>query len=122
MRLAVIAVALGAAVALYVGFVRRGPEHTATAHVLAKTFKPAGSTIQMPAGASGAFRTPTRIPTAEGYILTLSVDGMGDTVGTYVNEVAARAFDVGQAVRIRYTYRGFPGATKRLTVLQVERQ
>jgi hypothetical protein len=100
-------------------FLRPVPNKTTMGTIINKTFKPAGTYWQYPAGSNRGFRTPTPIPVAEADIFEIRVDGFEGAFFYPLNTVASRAYDVGTKVRITYQERGLPLIWKRVYVLEM---
>ena len=121
--LTVIAVAFGAvALVLFALMLRNTSAVAMTSEgvIVSKTFKPASTYTQIPAGANRGMRAPTEIPIAESYVVEVRVEGLDQRVFYDLNIVASRSFDVGQRVRISYRKRGIPFATKKYMVLDMQ--
>jgi hypothetical protein len=104
---------------LWVAFIRRAPEQTASATVVSKTFQDASTYSQQPVGADRGFRTPTSISIAESYVFELRLDGDDDLVRASFNTVKSRQFEVGQRVRVQLVRRGIPPFWQRLMVVEM---
>lgn len=104
------------ALAMWWGFIRTVPETTATGVIEAKVYKPEGTYERVPVELDRGFRVPTRIPTAEGYIFQVRLDGSGEITGVALNTILSRQFDEGDRVVVRFQRRGFPPLWERLTV------
>lgn len=107
------------AVAIWAVFLRPAPVRAAIGMITKKTFKPAGTYWQYPAGVDRGFRTATPIPIAEAYVFELTVEGFDGPIFFSLNTVAGKAFGVGQRVRIRYKERVIPFLSKRVYVLDM---
>ncbi len=120
MGLTLLAVALAIfAALLWFVLVRRVPEATAAATIIAKTFRPAGTYTQQMVGADRAFRAPTEIPVAETYAFDLAVDGLAEPVRVSLNTVKSREFESGQRVQVRYVRRGLAPFWGRVMVVEM---
>ena len=106
-------------IAIWAVFLRPIPVQTAFGRIIRKTFKPAGTYWQYPAGVDRGFRTATPIPIAEADVFELAVAGFEGPVFYSLNTVASKAFEVGQQVRIQYRERVIPFVGKRLYVLDM---
>jgi len=106
-------------VAVWVTFLRPMPVRAASGRITNKTFKPAGTYWQYPAGIDRGFRMGTEIPIAEADVFELAVDGLEGPVFFSLNIVASRAFQVGHKVRIRYKERAIPFMWRRLYVIDM---
>jgi hypothetical protein len=104
---------------IWVIFLRTVPLLTARGTITNKTFKPAGTYWQYPAGLSRGFRTATRIPIAESYVFEVKVDGFDSLVFYSLNTIASQAFDIGKKVQIRYQERDIPFIWKRVYVVDM---
>jgi hypothetical protein len=107
------------AVGIWAIFLRPAPLKMARGTITKKTFKPAGTSWQYPAGLNRGFRTVTPIPIAEAYVFEVRVDGFEGPIFYSLNTVASQAFDVGRRVHIRYQERGIPFIWKRVYVLDM---
>jgi hypothetical protein len=110
---------LSFAVGIWLVFLRPVPVETATGTVRSKTFKPAGEYVQYQPGSRSSFRSATRIPIAECYVLGIEVTGEQDELRYAVNTTAATRFEVGQRVNIQYQRRGVPPFWRRVYVTDV---
>jgi hypothetical protein len=120
MGLMLLAVALAIfAVLLWFVLVRRLPEETGAATIIAKTFRSAGIYTQQMVGADRAFRVPTEIPVAETYVFELAVDGLAQPVRVSLNTVKSREFQSGQRVQVRYVRRGLAPFRGRVMVMEM---
>jgi hypothetical protein len=104
---------------LWVAFIRRAPEQSASATVMSKTFQAASTYTQQQVGADRGFRTPTNIPIAESYTFELELDGVADPVHASFNTVKSRQFEVGQRVHVQFVRRGIPPFWQRVTVVDM---
>ncbi len=100
-------------------FLRTVPVLHAKATVTSKVFTPETIYWQFQPGERHGFRTPTAIPIAEGYKLSLEIDGMHESADAGVSVLDADTFQVGTRVSIEYCKRGVPLLWKRLYVLKV---
>ena len=112
--------ALAGAIIWFV-FLRPIPVQAAFGRITGKTFKPAGTYWQYPAGMDRGFRTATPIPIAEAVVFELAIDGFQGAVFYSLNTVASKEFDVGQKIRIQYRERVIPFSGKRIYVLDMNR-
>ena len=115
--------AVGAVFALgiwYV-FVRPVPRQSADGVITQKTFKPASTYWQYPGGQRTNFWTPTAIPIAACYVFAIRVDGQPAQAFYALNTTAAKAFEVGQRVKISYETRGLPPLWERVYVMDMIR-
>lgn len=104
------------AVAIWAVLLRPVPTRTASGTIKQKTFKPAGTYWQYPAGSDRGFRTATPIPIAEAYVFEIATDAFDGPVFYSLNTIASRDFSQGQKVNISYRERGIPFLWKRLYV------
>jgi hypothetical protein len=104
---------------IWVVFLRPVPTKTATGTITNKSFKPAGTYWQYPAGLNRGFRTATLIPIAEAYVFEIKAEGFEDPIFYSLNTVASQAFDVGKRVRVSYMERGIPFIWRRLYVIDM---
>ena len=108
------------AIAVCAIFLRPVPIRTGFGKITNKTFKPAGTYWQYPAGIDRGFHTATPIPLAEAYVFQIALDRYDRPVFFSLNTVASRNFDVGQTVQINYQERSLPFSGTRLYILNME--
>lgn len=111
---------LSFAAVIWLVFLRPVPVEKLTGIIRTKVFKPAGEYMQYQPGNRTSFRTPTRIPIEECYVLGIEVEGERDEFKYAVNTTAATRFEVGQRVVIEYQRRGFPPFWRRVYVTDVQ--
>lgn len=119
MKLATSLALLLLALALFLGFVRRGPERTALGTIVTKGHVDGGTYTQIPVGANRGFNTPTSIAIAEANAFELRLDGVPGLVRASFNTIKSRQFEVGQRVRVQYVRRGLPPLWSRVTVTEM---
>jgi hypothetical protein len=118
--LIILAVVFAAAAAVIsVIFLMPVPVLTASGTILDKTFKPAGTYWQYPAGLNRGFQTATSIPVGEANVFRLAVDGFDAPVFFSLNTIAGSAFEVGQKVQINYKERVIPLVFRRVYILEM---
>jgi hypothetical protein len=88
--------------------------------ITSRTFKSGETYTQIPIGTDRGFRSPTNIPIAESYTFELKLDGVAEPVRASFNSVKSRQFEVGQRVRVEYTYRGIPPFWRRIVVTDMQ--
>jgi hypothetical protein len=115
--------AIGACCALGIWFVflRPVPTQTASAIIVDKRFRPAGTKWIHPVGQRTNFWTPTAFPVAEGYEFTCRLDdGSAEAVAVLGVGMAER-FEVGQPITIVYQHRNFGPFWQRTYVLGMQK-
>jgi hypothetical protein len=110
------------ALAVWAVFLRPAPIRTALGKISGKTYKPAGTYWQYPAGLDRGFRTATPIPISEAYVFEIVLPEYGGPVFYSLNTGAARNFDIGQTVQLTFRERLIPFAGKRFYVMNMERR
>lgn len=105
-----------AATIIWAIFLRPVPIVSASGTIVKKTFKPAGTYWQYPAGLNRGFQAATPIPIAEAYVFELSLDGFERPVFFSLNTIASNSFQVGQKVAVQYKDRGIPYLSRRIYV------
>ena len=118
-KLVTAAVLAIAAAALWLGFVRRGPEQTALGTIASKGHVAGGTYTQIPVGANRGFNAPTGIAIAEANAFELRLDGVPELVRASFNTVKSRQFEVGQRVRVQFVRRGLGPIGRRIMVVDM---
>ena len=107
------------AVAIWAVFLKPVPVQTGLGTITKKTFKPAGTYWQYPAGLNRGFQMGTQIPIAEAYVFEFKMDRFEGPVFYSLNTGASKGCDVGQKVQIKYRERVIPFVMRRLYVLDM---
>jgi hypothetical protein len=108
-----------AGIAIWAVFLRSSPIQTAAGSITKKTFKPAGTYWQYPAGLSRGFQLATPIPIAEANVFELAVNGFDGPIFFSLNTIASQHFCVGQNVLIHYQEKTIPFIARRVYVIDM---
>src|ERR1700761_4416646 len=97
------------------------PVRAGIGKIVNKSFKPAGTYWQYPAGADRGFRTATPIPIAEAYVFEIGLEPDGRRIFYSLNTVASKDYEVGQNVQINYQERTIPFTGTRVYVVSMHK-
>ena len=106
--------ALGALL-LWFAFVRQVPERSGPARIQAKDFLDAHTVTRYPSNIFRQTWTPQQIKIGAAYVFTLELEG-GARAFAALDTLAAKSFEVGHEVSVRYEVRGIPPLWKLIRV------
>jgi hypothetical protein len=88
--------------------------------ILSKTFKGATTYTQTHTGPNRGFQRSTDIPIGEAYGFEVRIEGLSQIGRVSLNTVAAKQFEVGQRVKVRYEYRTLFLFVRRLFIVDMQ--
>lgn len=118
-QIAIAAVGALAALLLWFAFVRQVPERSGVGRILAKDFLDAHTVTRYPSNIFRQSWTPTQIRVGAAYVFTVELEG-GAKAFAALDTVAAKVYEVGQSISVRYEVHGIPPVWKSIRVKGLE--